>query len=114
MKEQPSTYTLKSMQHKPISLLIVDDHPMVVEGLKTLLNDNETVEVRTHFANGQDTLDFLEKETEVVRLSNVEGEVAPEDKWGAGGNQSIQSLRVVEDANAEYHDQCVSSSDGRG
>jgi len=59
------------MQHKPINVLIVDDHPMVIEGLKTLLSDNETVAVKTHFTNGQDTLDFLDKETVDVILLDV-------------------------------------------
>ena len=59
------------MQHKPISVLIVDDHPMVIEGLKTLLNDNEEVEVKTHFTNGKDTLEFLEKENVDVILLDV-------------------------------------------
>jgi len=71
MKAQQSTYTLTSMQHNPISVLIVDDHPMVIEGLKTLLSDNETVEVRTHFTNGKDTLEFLEKEIVDVVLLDV-------------------------------------------
>ena len=71
MKAQPLTYTSTSMQHKPISVLIVDDHPMVIEGLKTLLSDNEAVEVMTHFTNGKDTLDFLEKETIDVILLDV-------------------------------------------
>lgn len=59
------------MQHKPISVLIVDDHPMVIEGLKTLLSDDERVVVHTHFINGQDTLDFLKKETVDVILLDV-------------------------------------------
>ena len=71
MKAQPSTYISTSMQHKPISVLIVDDHPMVIEGLKMLLNDNQTIEVQTHFTNGQDTLDFLEKEIVDVILLDV-------------------------------------------
>ncbi len=71
MKAQPSTYTLTSMQHKPITILIVDDHPMVVEGLKTLLSDNPAVAVRTHFTNGNDTLEFLEKEIVDVILLDV-------------------------------------------
>lgn len=71
MKAQPSTYTSTSMQHKPISVLIVDDHPMVIEGLKMLLSDNKTIAVRTHFTNGQDTLDFLEKEIVDVILLDV-------------------------------------------
>ena len=52
-----------TMQHKPISVLIVDDHPMVIEGLKTLLSDDERVHVKTFFTNWKDTLAFLEKET---------------------------------------------------
>lgn len=59
------------MQHKPINVLIVDDHPMVVEGLKTLLSDDDTVFVKTHFTNGQDTLDFLETEIVDVVLLDV-------------------------------------------
>ncbi|WP_273565424.1 response regulator [Maribacter halichondriae] len=59
------------MQHKPISILIVDDHPMVIEGLKTLLSDDERVEVKTFFTNGKDTLEYLEKEIVDVILLDV-------------------------------------------
>lgn len=59
------------MQHKPITVLIVDDHPMVIEGLKTLLSDNESVVVKTHFTNGKNTLEFLEKESVDVILLDV-------------------------------------------
>jgi len=59
------------MQPEPISILIVDDHPMVIEGLKTLLSDDERVVVKTHFTNGQDTLDFLQKDTTDVILLDV-------------------------------------------
>ena len=59
------------MQHKPINVLIVDDHPMVIEGLKTLLSDDNRVHVKTFFTNGKDTLNFLEKETVDVILLDV-------------------------------------------
>ncbi|CAM4239397.1 response regulator transcription factor [Zobellia roscoffensis] len=59
------------MQHNPIQILIVDDHPMVIEGLKTLLGDDERVVVKTHFINGTDTLSFLEKDTADVILLDV-------------------------------------------
>jgi len=59
------------MQPEPINILIVDDHPMVIEGLKTLLSDDDRVVVKTHFTNGQDTLDFLEKDTTDVILLDV-------------------------------------------
>lgn len=58
-------------QHKTISVLIVDDHPMVIEGLKTLLSDDDRVHVKTFFTNGKDTLAFLEKETVDVILLDV-------------------------------------------
>ncbi|MBU2945763.1 response regulator [Zobellia uliginosa] len=59
------------MQRKPIDILIVDDHPMVIEGLKTLLSDDERVSVKTHFINGTDTLSYLEKDTADVILLDV-------------------------------------------
>ncbi|WP_276166350.1 response regulator [Zobellia alginiliquefaciens] len=59
------------MQRKPIQILIVDDHPMVIEGLKTLLSDDERVSVKTHFINGTDTLSYLEKDTADVILLDV-------------------------------------------
>lgn len=71
MKEQQLTYTSTSMQHNPITVLIVDDHPMVIEGLKMLLSDDKSVQVHTNFTNGQDTLDFLENEIVDVVLLDV-------------------------------------------
>ncbi|MEO9892312.1 response regulator transcription factor [Aurantibacter sp.] len=59
------------MQHKPIHILIVDDHPMVIEGLKTLLSDDIRVSVKTHFVNGTDTLAFLKNNTVDVILLDV-------------------------------------------
>lgn len=59
------------MQHNPINILIVDDHPMVIEGLKTLLSDDPRVHVKTFFTNGKDTLAFLEKENVDVVLLDV-------------------------------------------
>ncbi|MDO6518154.1 response regulator [Zobellia uliginosa] len=59
------------MQHKPIQILIVDDHPMVIEGLKTLLSDDNRVSVKCHFMNGTDTLSYLEKDTADVILLDV-------------------------------------------
>lgn len=59
------------MQLKPINVLIVDDHPMVIEGLKTLLSDNQAITVKTHFTNGKDALEFLDKEMVDVILLDV-------------------------------------------
>lgn len=44
-------------QHTDI--LIVDDHPVVLEGMKALLQDSEMVEVKACCSNGKDALEFL-------------------------------------------------------
>ncbi|APQ17690.1 response regulator [Maribacter hydrothermalis] len=59
------------MQLKPIKVVIVDDHPMVIEGLKTLLAGETTIHIKNYFTNGKDTLAFLEKDTCDIILLDV-------------------------------------------
>ena len=59
------------MRPEPIEILIVDDHPMVIEGLKTLLSDDERIQVKDQFTNGRETLDFLAQESVDVILLDV-------------------------------------------
>jgi len=47
-----------------IKVLIVDDHPLVIEGLKSLLRDKVDIHVVKSCSNGEDALSFL-KETYV-------------------------------------------------
>lgn len=52
-----------------IHILIVDDHPVVLEGMKALLQDNDMVEVKACCSNGQDALAFLlENRVDVILL----------------------------------------------
>jgi DNA-binding NarL/FixJ family response regulator len=52
-----------------VSVIIVDDHPIVVEGLRSLLQDKPEVEIAGAFANGNDVLPFLERNpTDMVLL----------------------------------------------
>lgn len=52
-----------------IRILIVDDHPVVLEGMKALLQDNDMVEVKACCSNGKDALEFLlENRVDVVLL----------------------------------------------
>ncbi|MFU8835026.1 response regulator transcription factor [Roseovarius autotrophicus] len=41
----------------PIRIVIVDDHPMVVEGIQSILESYDDVEVIAAFCNGQDVID---------------------------------------------------------
>mgnify|MGYP003626484177 CR=1 FL=1 len=59
------------MQHKPIHIIIIDDHPMVIEGLKTLLSDDKRVLIKNQFMNGTDTLTYLEKNSADIVLLDV-------------------------------------------
>jgi two-component system NarL family response regulator len=41
----------------PIRVVIVDDHPMVVEGIQSILESYDDIEVIAAFCNGQDVID---------------------------------------------------------
>lgn len=45
--------------NKVISLMLVDDHQMVLEGLKSLLQHHQDIEIRFACTNGQAAMDYL-------------------------------------------------------
>lgn len=47
------------MTNEPIDIVIVDDHPMVIEGLKSLLVDREDMRVVQTFTKGHEALAYL-------------------------------------------------------
>ncbi|MFP2996107.1 response regulator transcription factor [Spongiivirga sp. MCCC 1A20706] len=59
------------MQPNPIEVLIIDDHPMVIEGLKMLLQDDDQVEVSGYVTTGNDALEFLKSNKADVVLLDV-------------------------------------------
>ncbi|GAA4805208.1 response regulator transcription factor [Olivibacter ginsenosidimutans] len=54
-----------------ISLLIVDDHPIVLEGMKALLVDHASVLVKACCIDGQSTLAFLKQDAVDVILLDI-------------------------------------------
>lgn len=48
-----------------VQLLIVDDHPLVIDGLKTMLKDVGYITVTGSVKNGKDALAFLEEHPEI-------------------------------------------------
>jgi len=56
---------------KTINLLLVDDHPMVLEGLRALLATSKDVSVKGAFTNGTDALSFLENNNIDVILLDI-------------------------------------------
>jgi Response regulator containing a CheY-like receiver domain and an HTH DNA-binding domain len=58
--------------HKPtIDIVIVDDHPVVIEGLKKLLASEPAFFVKAYFTRGGDFIDYLEGNTVDVVLLDI-------------------------------------------
>lgn len=54
-----------------IKIALVDDHPIVVEGLEKTLSNIENIEITGRFANGKDLLAFLEHTPPDVILQDI-------------------------------------------
>jgi DNA-binding NarL/FixJ family response regulator len=54
-----------------ITLAIVDDHPIVIQGLTTLLSNEERIEIAGSFTNGTDILSFLQEHKVDVILLDI-------------------------------------------
>jgi DNA-binding NarL/FixJ family response regulator len=53
------------------NLLIVDDHPMVIEGLKAIFNNNDDIEVKGCVVNAYEAIDFLKNNQVDVALVDI-------------------------------------------
>ncbi|PUZ22777.1 DNA-binding response regulator [Chitinophaga parva] len=56
---------------QPIALVIVDDHPVVLHGLETLLQQDERIAVRGGFTTGMEALAFVQQHTVHVVLLDI-------------------------------------------
>ncbi|HTI89233.1 MAG TPA: response regulator transcription factor [Puia sp.] len=59
------------MQTNKIQVALVDDHPVLMEGLKTLLLNNMNVDIAGCFVNGGSILSFIEGHTLDIVLLDV-------------------------------------------
>lgn len=59
------------MNRSLISVILVDDHPVVMEGLRSLLEKNKSLEILGCFTTGRDTLDFLSRRAADVVLLDI-------------------------------------------
>lgn len=62
-----------------IKLLIVDDHPLVIDGLKTMLKDVGYMQVTGAVKSGRDALNFLDEHSDInvilldINLPDIDG-----------------------------------------
>ena len=55
--------------NRKITLAIVDDHPIVVQGLQMILTNNSDINVTGCFTSGSDFIEFLKNnEVDIVLL----------------------------------------------
>ncbi len=58
------------LKHKP-TLVIADDHPVIIEGLTRLLGKNNGFEIIASFTNGQDLLTYIKKNPVNIALIDI-------------------------------------------
>ncbi len=58
-------------QDKVVSLAIVDDHPIIIEGLRTLLKDEQQINIKATFTTGFEFENYLKKNTVDVVLLDI-------------------------------------------
>ncbi|WP_126653893.1 response regulator transcription factor [Chryseobacterium aureum] len=59
------------MENEKINIVIVDDHPIVIEGLKLMLNSQPVFNVAGSFASGAETISFIQSEKADVILLDI-------------------------------------------
>jgi len=76
-----------------IILAIVDDHPIIIEGLKTLLKGEKNI-TAVSFTNGASFLDFLQSNKVDIVLCKIIKKAAPETVILGLSNQSERSIMM--------------------
>lgn len=56
------------MNTKPINILLVDDHQLVLDGIKSMLSKNKIYQVKNEASNGKIALEMMSKSVEPIDL----------------------------------------------
>ena len=59
------------MNKARISVILIDDHPVVMEGLRSLLDKNQGLEIIGCFTSGKETLEFLTRRSVDIVLLDI-------------------------------------------
>jgi DNA-binding NarL/FixJ family response regulator len=59
------------MNKARISVILIDDHPVVMEGLRSLLDKNQSLEIIGCFTSGKETLEFLTRRSVDIVLLDI-------------------------------------------
>lgn len=67
----PSRFVLSCLLQAMITLLIIDDHPLVSDGISTMLKGVDHVQVMHACKTGREALDFLSQQTPDIILLDI-------------------------------------------
>lgn len=59
------------MENEKINIIIVDDHPIVIEGLKMMLNSQPFFNISGSFTSGAETISFIQSEMVDIILLDI-------------------------------------------
>lgn len=59
------------MNHKKIKILIVDDHQLIIDGLRVLLNEQEQICIEAGFSSGREAMHWLGEHSVDVVLVDI-------------------------------------------
>jgi len=59
------------MENEKINIIIVDDHPIVIEGLKMMLNSQPFFNIAGSFTSGAETISFIQSEMVDIILLDI-------------------------------------------
>lgn len=99
-----------------IKVSIADDHPVVLEGIRTILNESADVVVENIFSNGRDLLENLKKSQPDVLLLDIHMPSKQGNELAREINKEYPEIAILTLTNMDqsFHVQSMFESGARG
>jgi DNA-binding NarL/FixJ family response regulator len=95
MSSDPSQHSVPVPDHHPIRVLVVDDHPLLRDGIKALLDEQDDMELVAEAANGREGIELFRMHNPDITLMDLN----MPDKNGieaiAAIRQAVPEARII-------------------